>query len=127
MDEDLGAPASPSGSRATHEARSGLHPSGFDPSRIDRETIQQVYIRVCRDSGFQLGMDRACQLAARIVGKHPLDIWLAMPGLNVMFEIAAGTHPAAHRDSDRNPEGGDAVAVPSRSDESAVAAGQSPN
>ena len=30
----MGAPASPSGSRATHEARSGLHPSGFDPSRI---------------------------------------------------------------------------------------------
>ena len=33
----------------------------------------------------------------------------------------------SHRDSDRNPEDGDAVAAPSRSDESAVAEGQSPN
>jgi hypothetical protein len=29
----MGAPASPSGSRATHETPSGSHPAGFDPSR----------------------------------------------------------------------------------------------
>lgn len=34
MKENLGAPALPSGSRASHEAPTGLHPSGFDPSRV---------------------------------------------------------------------------------------------
>jgi hypothetical protein len=29
----MGAPASPSGSRASHETPSGSHPTGFDPSR----------------------------------------------------------------------------------------------
>lgn len=61
----------------------------------DRTTMQQVFVRVCRDSGFQLDTDRACKLAAKVVGKHPLDIWMAMPGLDVMDAIARGEHPAA--------------------------------
>lgn len=64
-------------------------------SAIDRKTLQQLYIRVCRDSGFKLDLHRACALAAAAAGKHPMDIWLAMPSLDVMFEIAAGTHPTA--------------------------------
>ena len=36
------------------QAASRLAPTGFDPSRMDRRTIQQAYIRVCRDSGFQI-------------------------------------------------------------------------
>lgn len=63
---------------------------------VDRQTLQQIYVRVCRDSGFKLDMHRACALAAAAVGKHPLDIWIAMPSLDVMAAIAAGTHPAAH-------------------------------
>jgi hypothetical protein len=50
---------------------------------------------VCRDSGFSLDLHRACALAAKVLGKHPLDVWMAMPSLDVMFEIAAGAHPAA--------------------------------
>lgn len=71
----------------------------------ERETMQQVYIRVCRDSGFQLDMHRAAALAAKIVGKHPIDIWCSMPGLDVMAEIAAGTHPAAAQSQPRDPKG----------------------
>jgi len=69
----------------------------------ERELIQQIYIRVCRDSAFTLDLHRACALAAKIVGKHPLDIWMAMPSLDVMFGIAAGTHPAALRTKKDHP------------------------
>lgn len=59
-----------------------------------RELWRQVFIRVCRDSGFQLPMERACHLTAQIVGTHPLMVWSAFPYMQVMHEIAAGTHPA---------------------------------
>ena len=62
----------------------------------ERETIQQVYIRVCRDSGFRLGFDRAAHLAGKILGVSALEIWLAMPCIGVMMDIATGRHPAAH-------------------------------
>jgi hypothetical protein len=62
-----------------------------------RETTQTLFVRVCRDSGFQLDAVRAAQLTASMVGCHPLEVWLAMPSLTVMNEIAAGTHPAAGR------------------------------
>jgi hypothetical protein len=62
-----------------------------------RETIQQMFVRVCRDSGFKLDTMRAATLAARVLGISPLEIWIALPSLNVMDQIAAGTHPAAHR------------------------------
>ena len=44
--DGLGASATPSGSRATHETPAGLHPSGFDPSRlaelIDKATDEDL-------------------------------------------------------------------------------------
>jgi hypothetical protein len=63
----------------------------------DRETIQQAYIRVCRDSGFGLSFDRAAHLAGKMLGMSALEIWLAMPCMDVMMNIATGKHPAAHR------------------------------
>lgn len=65
----------------------------------DRKTIQDIYIRVCRDSGFGLDYIAAAQLAAKVVGIHPLDIWIAMPSLSVMEEIATGAHPSVRRDA----------------------------
>lgn len=62
-----------------------------------RDTIQQLFIRLCRDSGFRLDGVRAARLTAAVLGIHPLDVWLAMPCLDVMNDIAAGKHPAAHR------------------------------
>lgn len=58
------------------------------------ETIQQVYIRVCRDSGFKLDWIRATNLTASIVGKHPMDVWIAIGTIDVMEAIAQGEHPA---------------------------------
>lgn len=64
--------------------------------RPDRKTIQDIYIRICRDSGFQLSWDRAAHLAGQVGGFHALDVWNAMPSLDTMRQIAAGEHPAAH-------------------------------
>lgn len=63
----------------------------------DRETKQQMFIRVCRDSRFALDAVRAAGVAALALRCHPLEIWLAMPSLSVMDDIAAGRHPAALR------------------------------
>lgn len=67
-----------------------------------RTTLQQLFIRVCRDSGFRLEATRAAVLAARAAGRHPLEIWMALPSLDVMAQIAAGTHPAARSGPDHN-------------------------
>lgn len=60
-----------------------------------REKIQAVFIRICRDSGFKMDAARAAVLTARTVGCHPLDVWAAMPDLDTMNRLAAGTHAAA--------------------------------
>jgi hypothetical protein len=62
--------------------------------RHERKTVQDVFIRVCRDSGYSMNAIKAAGVAAAAMKCHPLDVWLAMPSLYVMDEIAAGTHPA---------------------------------
>lgn len=63
-----------------------------------RKFIQDLYIRVCRDSGFKLEWERAAALAGATGGFHPMDVWNAMPDLDTMRKIAAGNHPAAHKE-----------------------------
>lgn len=61
-----------------------------------RKLAQDVFIRVCRDSGFQLDMFRAAALAGSALGTNALGLWTRMAiGFDVMEQIAAGTHPAA--------------------------------
>lgn len=62
---------------------------------MDNLTIRQLYIRVCQDSGFGLDMYRAAAMVGRVAGIHPMQVWCAMPDLQTMEQIAAGTHPAA--------------------------------
>jgi hypothetical protein len=64
-------------------------------SEHSRETMQQVFIRVCRDSRFSMDAVDAAHFAARMLGCDPLEIWFAMSSLSIMEEIARGTHPAA--------------------------------
>lgn len=61
----------------------------------DRELRQEIYIRVCRDSKFKLDYIQAAWLAASMLRCHPLEIWMAMPCMDVMQQIANGDHPAA--------------------------------
>lgn len=62
------------------------------------QLIRELYLRVCKDSGYTIGVFSAAVVTAHAIGCHPLDVWLAMPGLSMMEEIAAGTHAACFRD-----------------------------
>lgn len=65
-----------------------------------RKFIQDLYIRVCRDSGFAMEYTRAAHFAGKVGGFHAMDVWTAMPSLQVMEQIAKGEHPAAwHEES----------------------------
>ena len=71
-----------------------------DPdAAVARDLVQKIYIRVCCDSGFTLETPRAAALAAGVLGLSPLQIWMAMPSLDVMDKIAAGTHPITRHDA----------------------------
>jgi hypothetical protein len=60
-----------------------------------RKFIQDLYIRVCRDSGFTMEYTRAAHFAGKVGGFHAMDVWTAMPSLQVMEQIATCEHPAA--------------------------------
>lgn len=71
-------------------------------TRADRTPgMREAFGRVCRDSGFRVDADRACRLVGLMYDVHPLEVFYAMPSWSTMEEIAAGTHPAAQRFSDR--------------------------
>jgi hypothetical protein len=61
---------------------------------MERKAIQDLYIRVCRDSGWNMRCEEAAKLAAKVGGFHPMDVWTALPSLDTMRKIAAGEHPA---------------------------------
>jgi hypothetical protein len=61
---------------------------------MSRALLQQLFIRVCRDSGFTLDWVRAAILTAKIADTDPLLVWLAMD-VSTMERIASGAHPAA--------------------------------
>ena len=61
---------------------------------MDRKTITDAYVRVCRDSGFQMEATAAAHFVAKLLNIHAFDVWFAMD-LSTMRRIADGTHPAA--------------------------------
>ncbi len=65
--------------------------------KVRKQLLRDLFVRVCRDSGFRLDTHRAANLVAQIAKAHPLDIWMAMPSLEVMDEVARGTHPAVRQ------------------------------
>lgn len=62
---------------------------------MTKEAIQKLFIRVCRDSGFRLDEVNAAIITAKAAGIHPLEVWIALPSLTTMAQIARGEHPAA--------------------------------
>ncbi len=61
-----------------------------------RKLRQDVYIRVCKDSGYKLDSIQAATLAGKVLGCHPLEIWTAMD-FDLMERIANGTHPVCKK------------------------------
>jgi hypothetical protein len=70
-----------------------------DMATAERKKIQDTYIRVCRDSGFQLEATRAAVLTSEVMGVHALQVWNAMQSFDNMQRVASGEHPAAQRPS----------------------------
>ncbi len=60
---------------------------------MDRAQAHKLFIRVCRDSGFQIDAGRAARLVGGILGEHPLSVWAAFPSFGDMSRIARGEHP----------------------------------
>ncbi|MDQ0303843.1 hypothetical protein [Ancylobacter polymorphus] len=76
-----------------------------DPAKAgERELRQKAFIRVCRDSGFQLEAHRAAIIAAGVIGCHPFEMASAFGSMTVMAQIADGTHSAA-RDAEERADG----------------------
>ena len=66
-------------------------------SRADRDpAMREAFVRVCKDSKFTLDAIRAAQLVGLMFDVSPIEVWLVMPSLDAMNEIAAGKHPACH-------------------------------
>lgn len=56
-----------------------------------RQEIVDVYVRVCKDSGFGLDLVQAAQLTAAVLDIHQLQVWIAIDTDN-MRRLADGTH-----------------------------------
>lgn len=61
-------------------------------NKPDRKTIQDLYIRICKDSAFQMDYAQAAALTANVLGTGALAVCDAF-GLDIMKQIANGTHP----------------------------------
>lgn len=61
----------------------------------NRKLIQDVYIRVCKDSGFNMHWEDAAVLTADILNIIPLEVGLAFSRMGDLNQIALGLHPAA--------------------------------
>jgi hypothetical protein len=60
---------------------------------FDRKFLQDAYIRVCKDSGWQIDGIEAAKLTAKVIGCHPYQIWTAFGYLDTMLEVSKGDHP----------------------------------
>lgn len=60
---------------------------------IDRKTITDLYVRLCRDSRFTLDAVQAMALTGTVLGLHPLVVWVNMPSFSTAEDIASGNHP----------------------------------
>lgn len=63
-----------------------------------RELIQEIYIRICKDSGFKMDYIQAAILTANVLNAdkyvtHALEVWSAIGSFSLMEEIATGKHP----------------------------------
>lgn len=54
--------------------------------------LQDLFIRICRDSRFSVDPITAAKLTASVAGQHPLEVWMAFPHYDDMESIAAGRH-----------------------------------
>ena len=61
----------------------------------NQSLIRKVYIRVCKNSGFNMHWEDATVLTADILNILPLEVALAFSRMGELNEIALGLHPEA--------------------------------
>ncbi|QDP65824.1 MAG: hypothetical protein Unbinned7865contig1001_23 [Prokaryotic dsDNA virus sp.] len=66
----------------------------------ERKAIQDLYIRISKDSGWSMSYTNVAKLAAQILGIHPLEVARAFADLGLMERVAKGDHPACHASPD---------------------------
>ena len=59
---------------------------------VERKQIQDVYVRLCRDSKFTMDYIQVAILTASMLKIQPLEVWGALD-FNQMEQLADGTHP----------------------------------
>jgi hypothetical protein len=65
---------------------------------VERGTITDLYVQICKDSKFKLEYHRAAHLAAGVLNIHALDVLAAIGDLKTMIKIAEGNHPVCHKE-----------------------------
>jgi len=63
----------------------------------NRKLKQEVYIRICQDSGWQLDYIEAAKLAGKVLTCHPFEVYNAFGDMSNMQKVATGEHPACNR------------------------------
>ena len=63
----------------------------------DRKTVQNLYIRICKDSGFYLNYIGAAILTGKVLNISPIEVWCHMGSFDTMQRIAKGTHPVLEK------------------------------
>lgn len=59
----------------------------------ERKTRQQLFIRICRDSGWRLSAVEAAKLAGSVLNIHPFEVYAAFGDMQIMDKVASGEHP----------------------------------
>lgn len=63
---------------------------------MKRETIQNLFMRVARDSGFRMPATQVARFTAKALSISPIAVWGAFADIDQMREVAAGNHPAVN-------------------------------
>ena len=62
-----------------------------------RKEIQDLYIRICRDSLFKMDYIRVAHFVADMLKISAIEVWMAFSNMSTMERIAAGTHPVCKK------------------------------
>lgn len=60
---------------------------------MDADAIQNVYIRIARDSQFRMDHIEVAKLAGAVLALHPFEVYCTFPYMDVMKDVAEGNHP----------------------------------
>lgn len=61
--------------------------------KYERQYIQEVFIRVAKDSGFGLEGTRVALFVANLLDMPPFMVYTAMGDMDTMNKISKGDHP----------------------------------